>query len=61
MINKYYYCVNTFKNCNPIQLSDYVEANNEEEAIDKIVQLCEMGYEILELRKEEVKLNDINQ
>lgn len=51
--SKYYYCVNTVnKNDNPVQLEGYVEAENEEEAIQNLIDkgvICPRSYEFLEL------------
>lgn len=53
-MNKYYYCVNTFKNNEPIQLHGYIEAKSENDAIQKLidnVSVYPRGYEFLELRE----------
>ena len=50
---KFYYCVNTVsKNDNPVQLNGYVEAVNEDAAIQKLIDdgvICPRSYEFLEL------------
>ena len=51
-MNKYYYCVNTFNNDNPVQLDGYVKAESEEDAIQKLVDdgiIWPYGYEFLDL------------
>ena len=48
----YYYCVNTFKNDEPVQLDGYVNAENKEKAIQKLIDngvIDSHGYEFLEL------------
>lgn len=52
-LNKYYYCVNTFNNDEPVQLEGYVEAASEEAAIRELVTtgvVDSQGYEFLELK-----------
>ena len=51
-MNKYYYCVNTFKNDDPIQLEGYIDALSEEDAILKLIDngiVYSHGYEFLDL------------
>lgn len=51
----YYYCVNTFYDGEPVQVCGYVMAENEEDAIRKVIiretieERC--GYEFLELKR----------
>lgn len=51
-MNKYYYCVNTFQNNKPVQKQGYIEAESEEDAIQKLIDegiVSPRGYEFLEL------------
>lgn len=51
-MDKYYYCVNTFKDNEPVQIHGYVEAKSEEEAIQKLIDdgiVYSRGYEFLVL------------
>lgn len=51
-MDKYYYCVNTFKSGEPVQLEGYIEATSEEAAIQKLIDdgvVYAYGYEFLEL------------
>lgn len=51
-VNKYYYCVNTFKDEKPIQRCGYVYAEDEERAILALIQdniMCSRRYEFLDL------------
>ena len=53
-MNKYHYCVNTFKNEEPVQLYGNINAESEEDAIQKLIDngiVCPNGYEFLELKK----------
>ena len=54
-MNKYNYCVNAFdKDGNAVQLSGDVEAENVNEAIQKLINdgvISSNGYEFLELKK----------
>lgn len=48
----YYYCVNTFKNDEPVQLDGYIDAENEEDVTQKLIEnktIDSCGYEFLEL------------
>lgn len=48
----YYYCVNTFKDDEPVQLNGYIDAKSEEDAIQKLIEngtVDSRGYEFLEL------------
>ena len=48
----YYYCVNTFKNGEPVQLDGHIDAESEEDAIQKLIEngtVNSRGYEFLEL------------
>lgn len=51
-MNEYRYCVNTFSNGKPVQISGYVEAESEDYAILKLIDdgtVYRRGYEFLEL------------
>lgn len=51
-MDKYYYYVNTFQNNKPIQRQGYIEAESEEDAIQKLIDegiVSPHGYEFLEL------------
>lgn len=51
-VMKYYYCVNTFKDGEPVQLDGYTDAESEEDAIQKLIgngTVDSHGYEFLEL------------
>ena len=51
-MNKYYYYVNTFQNNKPVQKQGYIEAESEEDAIQKLIDegiVSPRGYEFLEL------------
>lgn len=51
-MNKYYYCVNTFQNDEPVQIDGYVFAESEEEAVRKLIDddvVDSHRYEFLEL------------
>ena len=51
-MDKYYYCVNTFQNSEPVQEKGYIEAESEEDAIRKLINegiVYPRGYEFLEL------------
>lgn len=54
-MNKYEYCVNTFdKDGSPVQLLGDIEAENANEAIQKLIDngiIDSRGYEFLELYK----------
>lgn len=54
-MNKYSYCVNTFnKDDVPVQLSGIIEANNANDAIQKLIDyniISSRSYEFLELHK----------
>lgn len=59
IMNKYYYCVNTFKDSEPVQLRGYIEARYETDAIQKLIDngtIDPYSYEFLTL--EEVKEYD---
>lgn len=62
-MKKYYYCVNTGKDGEPVQLKGYIEANSKEDAIQKLVDngTVDHGwYEFLDLIEEDV-LNFLNE
>lgn len=51
-MNKFYYCVNTFRNGEPVQLEGYVMADSEKDAIQELVdeEIIDLrSYEFLEL------------
>lgn len=51
-MNKYYYCVNTFDGDEPVQLQGDIEADTEDDAIQKLIDdntINAKGYEFLEL------------
>lgn len=51
-MDKYYYCVNTFKNGEPVQVEGYIKALCEEDAILKLIAddvVYPFGYEFLDL------------
>ena len=53
-MNNYHYCVNTFKDNEPVQLYGDIEAENEEDAIQKLIDdgtVYPRAYEFLELKK----------
>ena len=53
-MNTYSYCVNTFKKDEPVQLSGFIDADNEEDAIQKLIAngtIDPKSYEFLELYK----------
>ena len=53
-MNTYSYCVNTFKEDEPVQLSGFIDADNEEDAIQKLIvngTIDPKSYEFLELYK----------
>ena len=53
-MNEYYYCVNTFKNGEPVQIDGCVYAENANDAIQKLIDngtIDSGGYEFLELHK----------
>lgn len=53
-MNKYHYCVNTFKDGEPVQLCGDIEAESEEAAIQKLIDngtVCSRGYEFLDLKE----------
>ena len=53
-MNKYHYCVNTFKDGEPVQLNGDVEAESEEDAIRRLIDngtVYSRGYEFLDLKK----------
>ena len=53
-MSKYHYCVNTFKEDEPVQLYGDVEAETEKDAIQKLIDngtVDPRGYEFLELKK----------
>lgn len=53
---KYYYCVNTFKDSEPVQISGYIKAKYETDVIQKLIDngtIDPYSYEFLTL--EEVK------
>lgn len=50
----YYYCVNTFKNGEPVQLEGYVDAETELDAVRKLIKYGDVdprGYEFLTLKE----------
>lgn len=54
-MNKYYYCVNTFKNGEPVQIDGFIFADSANDAIQNLVDdevIDSNGYEFLELYKE---------
>ena len=51
-MNKYYYCVNTFRNDEPVQLEGYVMADSERDAVQELINeeiVDPHSYEFLEL------------
>ena len=53
-MGKYYYCVNTFKNDEPVQLEGYVDAETELDAVRKLIKYGDVdpyGYEFLRLEE----------
>lgn len=51
---KYHYCVNTFKDGEPVQLYGDIEAESEEDVIQRLIDdgiVYSRGYEFLELRE----------
>lgn len=54
-MNKYYYyCVNTFKESEPVQLSGYIEAKYETDVIQKLIDngtIDPYSYEFLTLEE----------
>lgn len=53
-MDRYHYCVNTFKDNEPVQLYGDIEAESEEDAIQKLIDndtVDSRVYEFLELRK----------
>ena len=53
-MSNYHYCVNTFKDNEPVQLYGDIEAENEEDAIQKLIDdgtVYPRAYEFLELKK----------
>jgi hypothetical protein len=54
-MNRYYYCVNTFKSDTPVQLEGFVKADSEEAVIGKLIQegvIDPRSYEFLDLYEE---------
>ena len=53
-MNTYSYCVNTFKEDKPVQLSGFIDADSEEDAIKNLIDsgmIDPLSYEFLELYK----------
>lgn len=51
-MSKYYYCVNTFKNGEPIQIEGYIKAEDERDVIEELIldgDVDPHGYEFLDL------------
>lgn len=63
-MNRYYYCVNTDRNDEPIQVSGCIYAENEDDAIQKLIDNGTVSpnfYEFLDLMEEDVHnfLNEV--
>ena len=51
-MDKYYYCVNTFRNDEPVQLEGFVFADSERDAVHELIDeeiIDSRSYEFLEL------------
>lgn len=58
-MNKYYYCVNTFKDSEPVQISGYIKAKYETDVIQKLIDngtIDPYSYEFLTLKNDDGEL-----